>query len=252
MEITIKGVKCRYEQAGEGKNVLLLHGWGGEAASWLPVYHHLRDKCRVTALDFPGHGRSGPPPEEGWSVPDYADFTADFIRALGLEGCDIVAHSFGCRVSIVLSAQQPELVGKLLLTGAAGLRKKPGPAARLRQGLYKGLKACCRLLPNGQALRKRLADRFGSRDYRALPENMRRTFVKVVNEDLSAYLPRIKAQPLLVFGRQDTETPLWMGQKMEREIPGAGLVVLENAGHFAYLDKLYDFLRIMDAYLFET
>ena len=39
---------------------------------------------------------------------------------------------------------------------------------------------------------------------------------------------------------------------MEREIPGAGLVVLENAGHFAYLDKLYDFLRIMDAYLFET
>ena len=63
MEITIKGVKCRYEQAGEGKNVLLLHGWGGEAASWLPVYHHLRDKCRVTALDFPGHGRSGLPPE---------------------------------------------------------------------------------------------------------------------------------------------------------------------------------------------
>lgn len=118
------------------------------------VYHHLRDKCRVTALDFPGHGRSGFPPEDGWGVQEYADFTADFIRALGLEGCDIVAHSFGCRVSIVLSAQQPELVGKLLLTGAAGLRKKPGPAARLRQGLYKGLKACCRLLPNGQALRQ--------------------------------------------------------------------------------------------------
>ncbi len=250
MEISINSINCRYEQAGSGKDVLLLHGWGGEAASWLPVYHHLREKCRVTALDFPGHGKSGFPPEDGWSVHEYADFTARFIEEVGIAGCDIVAHSFGCRVSILLCAQHPELVGKLLMTGAAGLRKEQSPAIQRRQKLFSFLKKCAHVIPGGDALREKFAGNFGSADYRNLPPSMRATFVKVVNEDLSAYLPRIKAQPLLVFGRQDTETPLWMGEKMEKEIPGSALVVLENAGHFAYLDKLYEFLRILDAYLF--
>ncbi len=246
------GLKCRYEQAGEGRDVLLLHGWGGQVSSWLPVFHHLREKCRVTALDFPGHGQSDAPPEEGWDVAQYARFTAAFIEKLGIQRCDIVAHSFGCRVAIVLSATRPELVDRMLLTGAAGLRKPPTFLDRLRERFYAFLKKLSEVIPGGKKLRERFVGHFGSSDYRALPEGMRRTFVKVVSEDLSPYFPSIQAQPLLVFGRQDTETPVWMGQKMEKEIGGAALIVLEDAGHFAYLDKLYEFLRILDAYLFET
>ena len=50
--------------------------------------------------------------------------------------------------------------------------------------------------------------------------------------------------------RSDTATPLWMGQEMEKQIKGSALIVLEDAGHFAYLDKCDRFLRIMDAFLF--
>ena len=69
-----------------------------------------------------------------------------------------------------------------------------------------------------------LVQRYGSPDYAALDSEMRKTFVKVISQDLSEYYPRFSHSTLLVWGRQDTETPLWMGKKMEEWIPDAGLV----------------------------
>ncbi|MCQ2454207.1 MAG: alpha/beta hydrolase, partial [Clostridia bacterium] len=83
----------------------------------------------------------------------------------------------------------------------------------------------------------------------ALDDEMKKTFVKVVNEDLSPLLPQIQASTLLVFGENDTDTPLWMGQRMEKEIPDAGLVVFENDDHFAYLRQWPRFCAIVQAFL---
>ena len=80
MDLKINGINCHYEQVGEGKDLLLLHGWGGCIDSWLPVTEHFKQNCRVTVIDFPGHGKSGFPPEEGWTVDDYCTFTAAFIE----------------------------------------------------------------------------------------------------------------------------------------------------------------------------
>ena len=63
--------------------------------------------------------------------------------------------------------------------------------------------------------------------------------------------PRIKASTLLYWGEQDTETPLWMAKVMEEKIPDAGLVVEENAGHFAFLEQNARFLRIVSSFLLE-
>ncbi len=250
MEITIGGVACHYIQEGEGQDVLLLHGWGGSVDSWLPVRNFLKARCRVTVLDFPGHGGSGFPPESGWSVTEYCAFTAELIERLGIAGCDLVAHSFGGRVALLLASSRPELVGRLLLTGCAGLKPRRGAKYYVKTYAFKLLKRLTYLAPGGAKLRQRLSGRFGSADYRALTPGMRATFVKVVEQDLGPCLPAIRAETLLVWGRNDTATPLYMGERMEREIPGAALIVLEDAGHFAYLDQCGDFLRILEAYLF--
>lgn len=55
---------------------------------------------------------------------------------------------------------------------------------------------------------------------------MRKTFVKVVNMDLSDLYGRIKQPTLLLWGDRDEATPLWMARQMEKSIPDAGLVVL--------------------------
>ena len=87
------------------------------------------------------------------------------------------------------------------------------------------------------------------KDYKALTPSMRATFNRVLRQDMTECLPRIKASTLLVWGEDDTATPLWMGQEMEKCIKGSALIVLENAGHFAYLDQCAQFLRIAEAFL---
>lgn len=250
MIIDINGVACRYEQYGQGRDVLLLHGWGGSVDNWIPVTNFLKDKCRVTVIDFPGHGQSGDPAQSGWSVDEYFDFTAALIEKLGIAGCDIIAHSFGGRVTLQLASKRPELVGRLLLTGAAGLKPRRGTKYYVKTYTFKFLKKLTYLLPGGKRLREKLSGRFGSADYKALKPSMRATFVKVVNQDLAWCLDRITAETLLVWGRNDTATPVWMGQEMEKHIKGSALIVLEDAGHFAYLDQCDQFLRIADAFLF--
>lgn len=250
MDIVIGGINCHYIQEGQGRNVLLLHGWGGSVDSWLPITNHLKQQCCVTVLDFPGHGSSGFPANCSWSVDEFCDFIIEFIEKMGITGCDIIAHSFGGRVSLMLSAKRPDVVGKLILTGCAGLIPKRSTKYYVKTYAFKAMKRLTYLLPGGATIREKLNGRFGSADYKALSPEMRGTFVKVVNQDLQQFLPQIKVETLLVWGRNDTATPLWMGEVMEREIKGSALIILENAGHFAYLDKCWDFTAITDAFLF--
>ena len=91
--------------------------------------------------------------------------------------------------------------------------------------------------------------KYGSADYNALDDEMKKTFVKVISEDLRPLLPNIKASTLLIWGERDTATPLWMGQTMEKEIADAGLVVFENDDHFAYLKQWPRFVAVVKAFL---
>lgn len=256
MFIQILGANVYYEQHGEtGPQVLLLHGWGCATTFWKPVVDELSGCMRLTALDFPGHGQSGRPPEP-WGVEDFAMMTALFIERLGLTGCAVVGHSHGGRTAIQLASGRPELLGKLVLVAAAGLRKPPSAKQSLRQHTFKALRSLCdgaeKLRVFGtlpEKARATLRSCFGSPDYKALDEEMRKTFVKVVNADLGSALPRVRASTLLIWGDKDTETPLWMGKKMEQDIPDAGLVVLEGGSHFAYLEQTGRFCRIVKHFL---
>lgn len=259
--MTFEHGRCRvhYERQGRGKPLLLLHGWGGKIESWLPVTRDFRGQREVVALDFPGFGRS-PEPPEAWSVTEYMELTAALVRQLGIEGADVIAHSFGGRVAILLAAAYPELVGKLVLTGCAGLIPRSTPKKRARARLYRALRGLAESAParallgekRVSALREALIQRFGSADYRALTNGMRRTFNRVIQQDLAPHLPKIKSPVLLIWGAKDSETPLWMGKLMEQEIPDAGLVVFEDAGHFAYLDRYGDFQVIVRKFLEES
>ena len=102
-----------------------------------------------------------------------------------------------------------------------------------------------------EKMEDRLRKKYGSADYNALDEEMRKTFVKVISQDLTEYYPHFQASTLLIWGDADTETPLWMGKKMEELIPDAGLVILEGGSHFAYLEQAARFNLIANHFLKE-
>lgn len=78
---------------------------------------------------------------------------------------------------------------------------------------------------------------------------MRRILSKVVNEDLTSELPKIKAPTLLVWGTADTATPVADAHKMEALIPDAGLVAFDGCGHYSFLDNPAGFKAVLKSFL---
>lgn len=250
MIIEIDGLRVFYEVGGMGETIVLLHGWGGQAESFKPVFDYLINDHKVYALDLPGFGNSDLPPSP-WGAEDYAQFILRFFKAIGVTKSNIIAHSFGGRIAIVLAAKQPEKVDKLILVDSAGIKPRRTVKYHVRVSIAKigKLLFSTRLFGTyGENVRQAISKLVGSKDYQDAGE-MRGTFVKIVNEDLKPLLPNISASTLLVWGEKDTATPISHAKIMEKEIEDAGLVVLQNAGHFSYLDDCPQFCRVVSKFL---
>ncbi|MBX6395408.1 MAG: alpha/beta fold hydrolase [Alicyclobacillaceae bacterium] len=248
MHVDLDGLRLSYEDRGTGFPVILLHGWGGRAASFRPVIDRFSHGYRVLALDLPGFGET-PPPGGTWGVGDYAEFLLRFMDQLSISKAHIVGHSFGGRIGIVFAARHPERVEKMVLVDAAGIRPRRSWRYYVRVYTFKTLRWVYQRMPGKDRDRRleRLYARFGSKDYREAGP-MRQIMVRVINEDLRPLLAHIRVPTLLIWGEEDQDTPLWMGRIMEREIPDAGLVVLPGAGHFSYLDRFQEFCVIVERF----
>jgi pimeloyl-ACP methyl ester carboxylesterase len=245
----INGIRTAHAVTGEGAPVLLLHGWGARMKFLSPLAEALAKRgfgCYM--LDLPGFGESAPPPG-AWTVHDYAAFVLAYMDAQGLERVHLFGHSFGGRLSIVLGAEHADRVDKIVLCDAAGVKEKLPWYRQLPVTLYKSVEdkidAESTLGKAVHRLRDAYRQRVGSADYLNAGA-MKETFLAVIDEDLLPYAPQITRPTLLVWGADDDVTPLWHAKKLEDAIPDAGLVVLNGAGHYAYLDALEDTVRVMD------
>lgn len=249
MNAEINGLRINYQMSGRGRPVVILHGWGARIESVAPIHRHLERHFTVYSLDLPGFGASQDPPAP-WGSDDYKDLVARFLDTFGIDNPTLIGHSFGGKVSIRLAAERQ--VNKLVLIDSAGIRPVRTFSYYLRVYSYKAAKKLAQLpLVSGLAAGavERFKNRAGSEDYRNASGVMRQTLVRAVNEDIRELLPMIKSPTLLVWGDNDTATPVADARLMEKLIPDAGLVVFGGAGHFSYLDKLNDFLVIIGEFL---
>lgn len=253
MKKVIDNITIHYEQQGKGKDVLLLHGWGANNQTMRPIMNALKDQYRVTAIDFPGFGDSDEPLDY-FGVQEYSDITYKFLCEIGIENTNIICHSFGGRVSIILAVDHSDIVDKIVFTDAAGLMKKRTFKYYCKTYSYKAAKHInrCKTLKSvlkhvGIDVQKRIKNA-GSEDYKCLSDSMKKVFVKVVNQNLKSYLKHIKSPSLLVWGENDKDTPVCFGETMEKEIPNAGLVILKGAGHYSYLDCYSQYIRIVTTF----
>jgi pimeloyl-ACP methyl ester carboxylesterase len=244
----VQGLRTRYFVSGSGPAVLVLHGWGANIEAVHPIVAGLGAVGRVYALDLPGFGETQPPPKP-WGVEDYQAFVASFMDALAIERPVIVGHSNGGRIAIRMACTEPTRASKLVLVDSAGIRPKRTFRWYRRVGMAKLGKYAARFLgAPGERLRTLLVGRVASADYLAAGA-MQPTLVRLVNADLRPYMPGIEVPTLLVWGADDADTPLSDGREMERLIPDSGLVVLEDAGHYSYLDQPSRFAVIVSHFI---
>lgn len=246
----IDGLRVRHMREGSGAPVVVLHGWGASIETVVSIVRALQRIAEVHALDLPGFGESQAP-REPWGVDDYRRFLGSFMDAVGIaRPAALIGHSNGGRVAIAMAAAEPQRVSRMILVDSAGIKPKRGVTYYRKVGMAKvGKHAARRLGAPGRRLRDALVGRAASADYAAAPPEMRATFVRLVNSDLRDLLPQVRVPTLLIWGQQDTATPVSDAQLMERLIPDAGLVLFEGAGHYSYLDQPARFARIARHFL---
>ena len=253
MTVLVQGLSVHYEILGDGdQTVLFLHGWGAPITAYRPVLELLARRFRVVAFDMPGVGGTGEPAQP-LTLDDYVSFTLDFCRAVDLKQVTLVCHSHGGRIAVRLLSDSacPVQCRQALFIDAAGVPPQRSAGWKLRQQAYKLLRTLgtARLTAPLFAERYEVTrDRRSSADYRAASPVMRKTLSNVVQTDLTSLMPAIRAEVLLLWGENDTATPLSDGRRMESLIPGSGLAVVKNAGHFPFVDNWPQFKAITEAF----
>jgi pimeloyl-ACP methyl ester carboxylesterase len=219
-------------------NVLGLHGWRRTHEDFKGVLGpgSSYGAAASIAVDLPGFG-SSPAPAIAWGSEDYARSVAQMLDEGGPELTDgpvtVIGHSFGGRVAVHLAAARPDLVRAIVLTGApvarsGGPPRKPPVAYRLVRSLRKA-----RLIP--ESVLETARRRHGSPDYLAAQGVVREILVRTLAEDYSAQLAALRCPVELVWGDDDTETPLSVAQAIVRAVPGTVLDVCTGAGHLTPL-----------------
>lgn len=254
--INYHSAKVAYSVGGLGKPLVILHGWGSSSRVMKPLALSLLHLRKVYLVDLPGFGKSSEPPET-WGIDEYADMIEALINSIEAKEVDFLVHSFGGRIILKLLARDgiKASIGKVLITGGAGMKPKISWKVYFKKNLAKLLKIPFLILPDSlqnrglERLRKTaLWKKLGSSDYSKLSGVMRGTFVKSVNEHLDDLLPVIDHEILLLWGENDNATPPYQAQRMEAGLKNSALVVIDGAGHYAFLDKPKQFASIAEAF----
>lgn len=233
-----KGSKVYYEYIKQPKvPVLFLHGWGGSTESFKGFYEE-----GDILLDFPPFGKSQKPIVE-YTLNDYVNIVVLLLRKINVDKVNIVAHSFGARVAICLAAKY-NIVDRLIITAGAGIRPRFSLKKYFAKIRYKRVKK----LVQKNKLNVSYLNKFGSDDYKKLDNLMKKTFVNIVNYYQNDILKDIRCDTLLVWGKDDNQTPLYMAKHIKRHIKNCQLITYEG-GHFVYLEKSFAFLKIINAFL---
>lgn len=251
MIINIDGLNIEYTEQGEGTPVLLLHGWGASYDTYCGIINTLKNRCRVVAVNFPGCGKSDTM-KAPWTLDDYCDFVLKFMKEVNLENPIMFGHSHGGRVTLKMVAEGMVNPPKIVLIDSAGLIPVKTPRQIRRAKNFKRIKKVLslpviNLFSNG--LLEKARRHYGSADYNAAPPVLRQTMVSLVNTDLRDILHKISCPTLLIWGENDTATPLSDAKIIESLIPDCGLCVIEGTGHFSFCEKPFEAHAIINSFI---
>ncbi len=228
MEIKIRDVDIHYVRYGVKKNpIVFLHGWGQNIEMMQPIADPLQDSHEIIILDLPGYGESSEPTFD-FTVQDYVDCIHEFLGQLKIENPILIGHSFGGKISLLYASQYP--VSKLILFGSPF--KKEITKLSLKTKTLKTLKK----IPGLNKLEQFAKKHIGSTDYRNASPRMRAILVNTVNLDITENVKKIKCPTLIIWGDLDEAVPVERAYELEALIPDSGVVVYENATHYAYLE----------------
>ena len=201
----------------EEESVLILHGWGSNKEIMKQAFGKKFKSYKHIYLDMPGF--AGSSNEMILTTKDYAQIVKLFLQVLKVEPLVVMGHSFGGKVSTLLNSKY-----LVLLSSSGVLTKKPW-SIKIKIATVKFLK------PLGF---KKIRELFVAPDVQGMSHEMYETFKNVVDEDFEHEFTKSKSKALCFWGKEDTATPLYTGERIAGLIDDSKFYPL-NGDHFFFL-----------------
>ena len=238
-DVRVGSHNIHYLVTGDGPPLVLVHGVAMRADDWAPLYRTLARTHRVYALDLLGYGGSDKPRDVEYCVGLQSEAVRGFMDALKLQQADVMGVSMGGWVALKLAADHPQRVRKLVLVSSGGFKFDTTLSERsFSAETIPELRASLLM----QSDRADLLPRFVLRDFLRLSKekawvvrSCMRSMLKG-DELLDGKVQRVTMPVLLVWGTADRIVPFRVAAAMQREMPQARVVALEDCGHLAVIE----------------
>lgn len=247
--LSIDGVRVRYVDVGTGAPVVLIHGFASSLETWTAVIPELVEHGhRVIALDLRGFGWTDRPPGD-YSSEAQARLVLGLMDRLGVERAAVVGHSYGAGVTLRLALIAPERVTRIALYDAWAYDGQL--PAFFHVARADGVGEAMFATWYGERAEDRMALAFHDQRFvtieliEAVEAALRRpgTYAAALAAVRAMHYEQVEGRyrtlehpALLLWGREDRVTPLEIGERLSRELPGAQLVVYPGCGHFPMIE----------------
>jgi pimeloyl-ACP methyl ester carboxylesterase len=252
----LKDINLTYEVVGEGEPLLFIHGLGSSHGDWEAQVGFFADRYQVIVFDVRGHGESSKPAGP-YSVGLFAADTVSMLNALGIGPVHAVGISMGGMIALQLALDHPEMVRSLVVVNCGAefvvrsLKERMQVWQRFIIVRLLGMRKMGGVLserlfpkPEQEGLRAVFVERWARNDPRAYQEAMR----AIVGWSVVDRLGDIGC-PTLVIASDEDYTPVEGKKAVVDQIPGAELVVIEDARHAVTAERPEQFNAVLDGFL---
>lgn len=217
------------------RTLVFIHGSGGDHTNWIRQYTLLKHTFNIAALDLPGHGRSEGPGER--EVSAYVEWVKKILDGLGIFRPVLIGHSLGAAIGLSFVIRYGTAAAAVVPVGG-GLRMPVNPM--ILEGLLQDPASVF-----GMAAKFSVAKQNREKFSGLIEESLSRVDPGILHGDFSACnalditeaVAGIRIPTLVICGAQDKMTPPSLSQSITDRIPGAGLVLIEGAGHFVMMEN---------------
>lgn len=250
---------CHVEIVGQGKPLVLIHGWGMHSGVWQPLVKRLAKDYMLYIVDLPGMGHSRP--VEPYHLYSIAEEVAEVIPGVS----DVLGWSLGGLVAQSIAVSQPDRIRRLILVGSSPcFVERPDWQAGIdreyftdfahsvdldyKRTIIKFLTLQCMRAKDARSTIKQLRNSF---DLKPAPtaHTLKRALQILLESDLRGESVKIHKPTLLIHGDRDNLAPVQAAHWMMQHLPKGYLRVMSGAAHAPFLSHMDQFIEALDQFL---
>jgi len=227
--------------------IYILHGWAidpNNQGKWQPFMDLLKKKkIKVEFLQIPGLDK---PLKKPWSLTNYVQWLSNQLPQN--KKVILLGHSFGGQLAIRFAATYPEKVKQLILIGSSGIIDR-SLNKRLKRSIFRSITKVGKIVTNSPFLRKSLYKLTREQDYYQASHIMRQTMQNVLKDEILDNLPNIDCPTQIIWGQNDTTTPLKHAYVLKNSIKNSKLQLIKHARHSPQFTHPEEVVKVIESHL---